>query len=287
MLKLTRPLHLVLVALTYLLGASIPAYLGKPFQVIPFLLGLAFAFLMQTSMSFLREVFRPHNEPILEGEMPQKKETLRNNLLYISVGMIGTAAVIAFIVYLNFTLVVPTFVFLLSSIVLTLVYAIPPFQFVNRGFGEMILSVHIAYIVPSIAFLFQANENSRLLSNLLLPLMVLALAYFLILNFTTFQEDEKYDRGTLLRRLGWERAVPLHHSLIAFAYISFALAPLFGITFNLVAPAFLTLPFAILQGFQLRSIANGASPNWSLLTSTALAVFGLTTYFLTLTFWLR
>ena len=84
MLKLTRPLHLVLVALTYLLGASIPAYLGKPFQVIPFLLGLAFAFLMQTSMSFLREVFRPNNEPILEGETPQKKETLRNNLLYIS-----------------------------------------------------------------------------------------------------------------------------------------------------------------------------------------------------------
>ena len=166
---------------------------------------------MQTSMSFLREVFRPHNEPILEGEMPQKKETLRNNLLYISVGMIGTAAVIAFIVYLNFTLVVPTFVFLLSSIVLTLVYAIPPFQFVNRGFGEMILSVHIAYIVPSIAFLFQAHENSRLLSNLLLPLMVLALAYFLILNFTTFQEDEKYDRGGKYEDLvAWECAVGDH-----------------------------------------------------------------------------
>jgi 1,4-dihydroxy-2-naphthoate octaprenyltransferase len=147
--------------------------------------------------------------------------------------------------------------------------------------------LHIAYIVPSISFLFQADENSRLLTTLLLPLTVLALAYFLIINFTTFPEDQKYDRGTLLRRLTWERAVPLHHSLVAFAYVAFALVPLMGFSFSLIAPAFLTLPFAIFQIIQLRAIANGNPPNWRLLTSTALAVFGLTTYFLTLTFWLR
>ncbi len=287
MLKLTRPLHLILVALTYLLGASIPAYLGRPFLLVPFILGLAITLLMQTSMSFLREVFRPHNEPIIEGETPQKKETLRNNLLYISVGMIGTAAVLAFIAHLNIGITLPIFLFLLSSLVLTMVFAIPPFTLVNRGFGELILALHIAYIVPSISFLFQADENSRLLTTLLLPLTVLALAYFLIINFTTFPEDQKYDRGTLLRRLTWERAVPLHHSLVAFAYVAFALVPLMGFSFSLIAPAFLTLPFAIFQIIQLRAIANGNPPNWRLLTSTALAVLGLTTYFLTLTFWLR
>ena len=287
MLKLTRPLHLILVALTYLLGASIPAYLGRPFLLVPFILGLAFTLLMQTSMSFLREVFRPHNEPIIEGETPQKKETLRNNLLYTSVGMIGTAAVLAFIAHLNFGLTLPISLFLLSSLILTIIFAIPPFTLVNRGFGELILALHIAYIVPSISFLFQADENSRLLTTLLLPLTVLALAYFLIINFTTCPEDQKYDRGTLLRRLTWERAVPLHHSLVAFAYVTFALVPLMGFSFSLIAPAFLTLPFAIFQIIQLRAIANGNLPNWRLLTSTALAVFGLTTYFLTLTFWLR
>ena len=287
MLKLTRPLHLLLAALTYLLGASIPAYLGRPFLFVPFILGLAITLLMQTSMSFLREVFRPHNEPIIEGETPQKKETLRNNLLYISVGMIGTAAALAFIAHLNFGLTLPIVLFLLSSLILTIIFAIPPFTLVNRGFGELILALHIAYIVPSISFLFQTDENSRLLTTLLLPLTVLALAYFLILNFTTFPEDQKYDRGTLLRRLTWERAVPLHHSLVAFAYVSFALLPLMGFSFSLIAPAFLTLPFAFFQIVQLRGIANGNPPNWRLLTSTALAVFGLTTYFLTLTFWLR
>lgn len=147
-------------------------------------------------------------------------------MLYVSVGMIGTAAVVAFIVHLNFTLTLPTFYFLLASIVLVLLYSIPPFHFVNRGFGELFLAIHIGYIVPSIAFLLQAGENSRLLTALLIPLTVLALAYFLVVNFTTFLDDQKYERGTLLRFLTWERAIPLHHGIIIFAYLMFALAPL-------------------------------------------------------------
>ncbi|MCK6585196.1 MAG: UbiA family prenyltransferase, partial [Anaerolineales bacterium] len=233
------------------------------------------------------EVFRPHNEPLIEGETPKQKETLRNNLLYASIGMVGTIAVIIFLIYINFNLTFPAFLFLLTSILLVLAYSIPPFQLVNRGFGELLLAVHLAYIIPSLAFLLQAGEMSRLLTALLLPLSALALAYFLINNFTTFQDDQKYERGTLLRRITWERAVPLHHSLIIFAYLTFAIAPLFGFALRLVAPAFLTLPFAIFQILQLRAIANGNPPNWRLLASTSLAVFGLTTYFLTLTFWLR
>lgn len=287
MLKLSRPLNLLLAALTYLLGASIPAYLGIPFQWMPFLLGLASVLFAQAGMALLGEVFRPHNEPLMEGETPQQKETLRNNMLYISVGLLATCGLIIFIVFLNHNLTLSSFLFLLSSILLTLVYAIPPIRLADRGFGELILAAHVAYVVPTIGFLFQAGENHRLLFVLATPLIALGLAYYLILNFVTFQNDQKYQRGTLLRRLTWEHAVPLHHSLVAFAYVMYALAPMLGFSFNLIWPAFLTLPFAVFQIIQLRAIANGNPPNWRLLTSTALAVFGLTTYFLTLTFWLR
>lgn len=287
MLKLTRPLNLFLVTLTYLLGAGISTYLGKDIQLVPLILGFAIVIFAQISMSFLREVFRPHNEPLIKGETPQQKETLRNNLLYISIGLIGAVAGITYTLHLNFTLALPTILFLLFLIIFVFLYSIPPFHLANRGFGELILAVQIAYIVPSIAFLLQSDEIPRLLTALLIPLTSLALAYFLILNFTTFQDDQKYDRGTLLRRLTWERAVPLHHGLLAFAYIAFALALPFGFALNIIAPAFLTLPFAIFQIFQLRAIANGNPPNWKLLTSTALMVFGLTAYFLVFTFWFR
>lgn len=285
--KLSRPLHLLLAALTYLLGASIPAYLGRPFQLPPFLLGFAGILLAQAGMALLGEVFRPHNEPLVAGETPKQKETLRSNMLYVSVGMIATIVIIAFVAYLSFDLTLATFLFLLASILLVLLYSIHPFRLVDRGFGELLLAVHIAYIIPSIGFLFQTGEINRLLAFLTIPLTALALAYFIVLNFASFADDEKYQRGTLLRYLTWQRAVPLHHSLIAFAYALFASAPLFGFSLSLLWTSFLTLPFAVFQIIQLRAIALGNPPNWKLLTSTALAVFGLTAYFLTMTFWLR
>jgi 1,4-dihydroxy-2-naphthoate octaprenyltransferase len=285
LLKLTRPLHLLLAALTYTLGASIPAYLGKSFQPLAFSFGLAGVLFAQLSMSLLGEVFRPHNEPLAEDETPQQKETLRNNALYISIAALSSSAFIAFILYINKVLSLPTFYFLLLSLLLVLAYAIPPFRLLDRGFGELTLAAHIAYVIPSIGFLLQARENHRLLAVIIIPLTALALAYFLIVNFTTFPSDQKYQRATLLRSLTWERAVPLHHSLIVFAYVIFAIALLLG--FSILWIAFLTLPFALLQIILLRNISLGGKPNWTLLIATALAVFGLTTYFLTLTFWLR
>jgi len=287
LLKLSHPLNLFLAALTYLLGASIPAYLGIAFQPLTFVLGLACVLLAQTSLAFVAEVFRPHNEPLMENETPQQKETLRNNMLYLSVGMLGTYALLVFILYFNYSLSQSVFIFLVLAVILPMLSALPPFRLVNRGFGELILAVQIAYVYPSIAFLLQAGEHHQLLTVLTFPLIGLALAYFLILNFTTFQSDQKYQRATLLRSLTWPRAISFHHSLVAFAYVMFAFAPLLGFSFQLVWPAFLTLPFAIFQIIQLRAIGLGNPPNWKLLTSTALAVFGLTTYFLTLTFWLR
>ncbi len=284
-LKLVRPLHLLLAALTYLLGASIPAYLGKSFNDLAFWLGLAGVILAQITMSLLAEVFRPHNEPLLENETPKQKETLRNSALYVSIAALTVTAFIAYLLYINQALVLSSFILLISSFILILLYALPPFRFLDRGFGELTLAAHIAYIIPSIGFLLQAKENHRLLIVIIIPLTALALAYFLILNFISFPSDQKYQRATLLRFLTWERAVPLHHSLIVLAYLIFALAPILG--FSILWPAFLTLPFAILQILLLRHVSLGGKPNWTLLNVTALAVFGLTTYFLTLTFWIR
>ena len=284
-LKLVRPLHLLLAALTYLLGASIPADLGKPFNDLAFWLGLAGVLLAQLTMSLLAEVFRPHNEPLLENETPKQKETLRNSALYVSIAALTVTAFIAYLLYINQALVLSSFILLISSFILILLYALPPFRFLDRGFGELTLAAHVAYVIPSIGFLLQAKENHRLLIVIVIPLTALALAYFLILNFISFPSDQKYQRATLLRFLTWERAVPLHHSLIVLAYLIFALAPILG--FSILWPAFLTLPFAILQILLLRHVSLGGKPNWTLLNVTALAVFGLTTYFLTLTFWIR
>jgi 1,4-dihydroxy-2-naphthoate octaprenyltransferase len=284
MLKLSRPLYLILAALTYLLGASIAAYLDRPFVTASFWLGLIGILCAQLSMNLLAEAFRPHNEPLIKDETPAQKETLRNNLLYVSYASLAASLLTAFILYLNHNLAVPTFYFFLLSLLLIIAYAVPPFRLLNHGFGELVLALHIAYVIPSLGFLLQMQETHRLVFIMTIPLTALALAYFLVLNFPSFAEDQKYFRATLLRRLSWEVALPLHNSLIIFAYVCFAVAPLFGFSFSLIWRAFITLPFAVFQIFQLRGIALGSKPNWTLLSFNAFVVFSLTIYFLILTF---
>ncbi|MFT3895617.1 MAG: prenyltransferase [Anaerolineales bacterium] len=286
LLRLTRPINLLLAALTYFLGASIADYLGKTLQPDAFWLGLVGALFAQASMNLLSEVFRLDVEPLQENETRKDRQTLRNNALYVSVAALAAVALIAYLLNQLSPLSPQTFLFLLVSLLFILAYSIPPFRFVNRGFGEFILAAHIAYVIPSLAFVLQTGETHRFLT-LSIPLTFLGFAYFIAMNFPTFADDQKHGRVTFLTRLGWERVVPLHNIFLIFAYIFLALSPTFGISFSLIWPAFLTLPFALFQFYQLRNIALGAPVNWTLLTATALAVFGLTAYFITMTFWLR
>ena len=284
LLRLSRPLHLLLAALTYSLGASIANYLGKIYRPDSFWLGLAGALLAQASMHLLSAVFRLDAEPLTENETRRERMVLRNNALYVSIAALTANAVFAFILFNNRHLSMAAFSFLLLSLAFILGYSLPPFR--NRGFGEFLLAAHLAYIIPSLAYLLQADETHRFLV-LSIPLTFLAFAYFIITDFPTFASDQKYNRTTFLTRLGWERVIPLHHVFLLFAYIFFAISPILGLSLSLIWPAFLTLPFALFQIFLLRNLSLGAPVNWTLLTATALAVFGLTTYFLTLTFWLR
>ncbi len=279
-------LHLLLAALTYTFGASIADYLGKPFLVSSFWLGLLIVLLAQTTMSLLPEVFRLDVEPLLENETRSKRQILRNNYLYTSLAFIVIVALTAYILFANNALPLSTFFFLLLSLAIVFTHSLPPFSLINRGAGEFLLAVHLAYVIPSIAFTLQADETHRFLV-LAVPLTLLAFSYFIVRNFQSFAQDQKYNRVTFLTRLGWERVVLLHHLFVLLAYFLFTISPLFGISLSLIWSVFLTLPFALFQIYLLRNISLGAKPNWTLLHATALAVFGLTAYFLTLTFWLR
>ena len=158
---------------------------------------------------------------------------LRNNALYVSIAALTANAVVAFVLYTNNHLAVPAFSFLLLSLILIVAYAIPPFRFTNRGFGEFVLAVHIAYVIPSIGYILQADETHRFLL-ISIPLTFLAFAYFVVMNFPAFASDIKYNRSTLLTRLGWERTVPLHHLFVWLAYLFFLASPIFGLSLSLI-----------------------------------------------------
>ena len=281
-----KPLHLLLASLTYALGLAIADYLGAAISIPILALGLGWTLLAQTSMNLLAEVFRPANEP-LNGLLGAERVYLRDRLLVISIALLGLAAGCAYLLFLAGRVHTDALILLALSLLIVFAYAVPPLKLSRRGFGETLLAAHIGYVAPSLAFVLQTGDFHRLLPILALPVTALSLAYFLVLDFPSFADDLKYERLTLLTRLTWQRVVPLHHGLVLLAFFLLALAPLLGISLALIWPAFLTLPFAVLQIILLRNIALGARPLWKPLTLLAASTFALTTYLLAFSLFLR
>ncbi len=286
-IRLARPVYLLLAAMTYVLGAGIARYLGNLQNQSVFWFGMLAVLMALLSMSLLVEVFRPFNEPIVAEETRAERKAIQDAALYVSLAALTAAGVIALFFFRDRNLTAPSILFLAIFLFIIVIYSVPPLRLVTKGFGEFLLAIQLAYFVPSISFLLQAGNYHRLITITTIPLSVLAFATFVAFDFPGYADDIKYERGTFLSRLGWERAVPLHHALIVAAYFLFAAAPLLGFSLSLLWPAFLTLPFALLQIYLLHNIALGAKPVWNLLIANGIALFGLTAYFLTLTFWLR
>jgi 1,4-dihydroxy-2-naphthoate octaprenyltransferase len=286
-IRLSHPLHLLFAALTYSLGAAIADYLGVTFSASAFALGLGWVCLAQVSMNLLAEVFRPINEPILADDTRAERFQLRNRLLIVVIGLLAVAAGCAYLLHLAGRVTPAVFLLLILSLLIVLAYAVPPLKLLRRGFGELLLAAHLGYVFPALGFVLQAGEFHRLIPILALPVTSLALAYFLLLDFPAFADDLKYERVTLLTRLGWQRAIPLHHGLVAAAFFLLAAAPLVGLSLAVLWPVFLALPFAVMQILLLRNISFGAPPLWKPLTVTAAALFALTTYLLAFSFFLR
>ena len=285
--KLSRPLHLILAALTYVLGAGIARYLGRPVHLAAFGLGLLAALALQAASYWLVEYFRLPLTPLAKDETPRHREALRTTLFQSAAALLTVSAAVVVTLLLAHLLPAAAGVVLGLIAVFFFAYAIPPLRLSEMGYGELLLAIYLGTLLPILAFLLQVGEFHRLLTFATFPLTLLALAYLLVWNFPTFATDQKFGRHTLLTRLTWQRAIPIHHFLILAAYLLFAATPFLGFPWGLVWPVFLVLPFAIVQILWLQQIAQGGRTLWNFLTALAAATFGLTAYLLAFTFWIR
>ncbi len=284
---LMRPINLIFALLTYGLGLGIARYLGATILLEPQIFGAAIILLIMAASALLTEYFRPLNEPIHQDETRKERAELRSRLLVISITFLGTATILAILLRSAGFVHLDTAIFLVLFTLLALMNAVPPVRLENRGLGELSTAIQVANFSPTLAFLFQYNNLHRILTVYTLPLLFLALAYYLSTNFPAYSNDLKFERRSLLVSLTWQRAVPIHNILLIGAYLFFVCIPFLGFPLQLVWPALISLPVAAYQVFSLRNLADGAKPNWPLFSAIATAIFGLTAYSLSLTFWLH
>ena len=281
------PVQLLLATVTFTLGAGIARYLGYSLNFAVFGIGLLAFLSLQGSAFFLAEYFRLPLAPMAKNESPRQREKFRLTLLQVYFA----ALTLSFVAILTLLLTHTINIFAGALYVLTFLsmvaYATPPIRLSANGYGELVLAIFLGTCVPMFAFLLQSGAFHHLISFVTFPLTLLALAFLLISNFPTFATDLKYTRLTLLTRLTWQRAIPIHHLLILLAYLCFSSALFLNIPWGVIWPVFLALPFAVVQVFWLQRIANGGRPLWNFLSALSTATFGLSAYFLAMTFWIR
>jgi 1,4-dihydroxy-2-naphthoate polyprenyltransferase len=287
LVKISRPFVLLLATLTYTLGTGIAHYLGQGIKASSYLFGLLSILSILCAAFLFNEYFSLAVAPLEQGETFRIRERFRITLLQVSYATLTLAVVVILTLLLTKLLNLSAGILFILVFMLMIAYAVPPMRISAKGFGELVLAVALGWLFPAIALLLQFGQLHRLLSFSSFPLTLLALSYLLICNFPTFATDQKLGHNSLLTRLTWQRAIPIHHLLVLLAFMALASAPFLGIPWSLVGPVFLALPFGAIQIFWLQRIANGGRTLWNFLIAVSAATFGLAAYLMTLTFWIR
>lgn len=294
-IRLSRPHFLVGAALLYALGAGIARYLGQPIDWGLYWLGQIWVFLIQLSTHYLSEYFDPaadaeneHRTPFSSSSGSIGKGKLRKEAaLYAAVVCLALAAYFSVLIIRESQ---PNPVITLTLVLVfagTFFYATPPVRLASTGYGELTTSIIFSNLVPAFAFLLQNHELHRLLAMATFPLTALNIAMLLAFELPDYAADLRVLKSTLMIRIGWQRGVIFHNICILVAYLLLGLGALLGFPLPIVLPAFLTLPLGLFQIWMVNRIADGAKPNWSALTLTAVALYGVTAYLLAFTFWIR
>lgn len=288
-------LFLLGAAVVYALGVGIADYLGVPIDWGLYLLGQAFVTTLQLSAQYLNEYFdspadtqNPNRTPFSGGSGAVGPGKLsRNTVLLAAVTMLTIVASLT-VLLVNRAPATPLLIIvLILGFLGAFFYSVPPVRLVSSGYGELTTSFLVAFLVPGFAFLLQTGSFHRLLLVSALPLTALHLAMMLVFEFPDYATDLKFEKETLLVRIGWERGMVMNNLLIFTAFLLLGLAVILSVPAGIVLPSFLLLPFGLLQIWQMRGIAAGGKPNWTLVGLTGVVLFAGVAYMLAFAFWVR
>ncbi len=293
--RLSRPIFLLGAALFYFLGVGIAHYLGYAINFEVFFLGLLWVSLCQLSAQYLNEYFNS----IADGQ------NLQRTFLTGGSGVIGPgglsrkvalfAAYTSLAILASITVLLFSYAELAPSIYLIMVFALfvsifystPPLKLEGSGYGELLVSILIAFFVPGFAYILQTGEWHRLVAMSSFPLTALHLAMLIAFELPDYATDIKFDKKTLLVRLGWQYGMIFHNILILSAFLLLSFSRIFGYPWFATLAGLLALPIGIFQIWQLRQIGNGVKPNWNALMIGSVSMLVLAAYLITFSFWVN
>jgi 1,4-dihydroxy-2-naphthoate octaprenyltransferase len=294
-IRLTRPIFILGGVILYALGVGIARYLGISINWVVYVFGQLWVILLQLSTTYLNEYFNvtadlenQNRTPITGGSGALDTEKLpRRTALMAAYTCLAFLASLTVIMISRVTLT-PTALLIMGFALLgSLAYSTPPIKLEGSGYGELMVSIIVAFALPAYAFIMQTGELHRLVAMSTFPLTFMHLAMLLAFELPDYANDIKFGKRTIMVRIGWKNGMILHNILILSAYLLLGLGAINGMPRFVWLPVLLTLPLGLFLIWQMRNIANGAKPNWKALTIVSMSLFGAMAYLMTFAYWIN
>ena len=291
--RLTRPLFLLGVAIVFALGAGIAQYLGVEIDWKAYLLGQAWVTLLQLSTQYFNEYYNAPADLVNPNRtwLTGGSGVLGPGKLPRRVALMAALICLAFLASITVLVISqlspPPEAFLIMSMAFlgAFFYSNPPISLETTGYGELVTSVLVGFMVPAFAFILQYGEMHRLVAMCAFPLVAAHMAMLLAFDLPDYSNDMKFEKRTLMIRLGWQNGMLLHNALILTIYLLLLFARALGLPGFATLAGLLSLPVGLFQIWQMRRIASGARVNWNALTIGAVSLFAALTYLLAYAFW--
>lgn len=291
-IRLSRPHFLLGGFLLFALGAAIANYLGEDISLGRYLLGQGFITTIQLMAHFLNEYYDAPIDNLNEDRTPFNAGSgslgpgglPRPVAFYAAIAMLTITGTLAGIMLLIGDIPLLTWIFGLLGFLGAFSYSVPPLRTSVSGYGELITSLVVAGFVPSFSFSLFAGDLHRLVVMSTVPLIALHFAMMLVFELPDYATDLKYNKRTLMVRVGWDTGMRIHDYAILFGILSFIIAFVNGLPNRVALGGLIVLPLALAQIWQMNRIRNGYPPNWRVITLSSLLLFGLSAYFTALGF---
>lgn len=293
-IKLSRPFFLLGAALLYALGAGVAKYLGKPIDWDVYILGQLWGTTLQLATHYLNEYYdasadsdNPNRTLFSGGSGALGGGGLpRQTALWAGVTSLAVCASLTVVIFQAVGFSAPLLVLMLLIFLGAILYVLPPVRLAGSGYGEITTAVLASNLVPIFAFVLQTQEVHRLLTLSTLPLTFLHLSMMLAFELPDYGTDLKFAKKTMMVRLGWEAGMRIHNLAIMGGFLLLAAGLFVGLPPRIGLPGLLTLPLGLFLIWYMNRIGDGMKPNWNLLTFMAIALYGLTAYLITFTYWI-
>jgi 1,4-dihydroxy-2-naphthoate octaprenyltransferase len=285
-LRLSHPLPLLGGALLFGLGSAIASFLGRNLDLGLYVLGQGLVTILQLAAHFSFE----YHEPQVESEDIRPNPYLgisralgpgglsRQTALNATVVCLAIAAILVSILLVGGQIPLLAWLILLLFFLGYFFYSTPPVRLLASGYGELVLSLVIAGLIPTFSFALQTGELHRLILMSTTPLIALHFAMMISFELPEYARNIKLDRRTLMVRLGWATAMRVHDLAIVFAIANFLVAFINGLPRRVAFGALIALPLAAIQVWHMERIRRGFPARLRNLTIVAMGLFGLTIY---------